>query len=255
MIDCNDLYVPMTVMQHVVNIESSGNPFAIGVVGGYLQRQPKNIGEAIATVENLEKLGFNYSLGIAQVNKYNLKKYGLDNYEKAFDICSNLKAGTKILQECYQSAGNDWSKAFSCYYSGNFVTGYRHGYVQKMMASVSQAGNTNAIITYSDNTPPIPVYRRKNTTNKSSAKKVNKSNSVDSRLDARIVRNESPTVTSNELVISEETSQVKGSVEVPKVEVPKNEKSTTVGATTTVNPSQNKVLNNPKPEKDDAFIF
>ena len=41
---CADLAVPHDIMHHVVRVESSGNPYAIGVVGGRLQRQPKKFG-------------------------------------------------------------------------------------------------------------------------------------------------------------------------------------------------------------------
>lgn len=139
MMSCPHLAVPAEVMQYVVHVESSHNPFAIGVVDGQLVRQPQNLGEAIATVRMLEEQGYNFSVGIAQVNRNNLGKYGLDTYEKAFDACANLAAGSRILAECYASSGNDWGKAFSCYYSGNFVTGYRDGYVQKIYDSISQS--------------------------------------------------------------------------------------------------------------------
>jgi type IV secretion system protein VirB1 len=128
--------VPAEVMHHVVRVESSYNPYAIGVVGGHLVRQPRNLPEALATVRMLESRGYNFSLGLAQVNRYNLARYGLDSYEKAFETCPNLQAGARILTECYHRAGRDWGKSFSCYYSGNFVTGYRHGYVQKIYASM-----------------------------------------------------------------------------------------------------------------------
>lgn len=134
---CNGLSVPGEVMHHVVKVESSYNRFAIGVVGGRLVRQPKTLPEALATARMLESKGYNFSLGLAQVNRYNLSKYGLDSYEKAFDICPNLQVGSRILAECYGRSGGDWGKSFSCYYSGNFVTGYRHGYVQKVYASIN----------------------------------------------------------------------------------------------------------------------
>lgn len=132
---CTDLAVPHDVMHHVVKVESSGNPYAIGVVGGRLQRQPKNLAEAVATAKMLEEKGFNFSLGLAQVNRYNLKQYGLHSYEHAFQACPNVKAGSRILRECYNRA-KDWGKSFSCYYSGNFITGYKHGYVQKIFSSM-----------------------------------------------------------------------------------------------------------------------
>jgi len=159
MMSCPNLAVPAEVMQHVVNVESSRNPFAIGVVGAQLVRQPQNLDEAVATVRMLEDKGYNYSLGVAQVNRANFGKFGLDSYEKAFDVCPNLVAGSQILAQCYASAGGDWGKAFSCYYSGNFTTGYQDGYVQKVFASMArQAIATNA--------NPIPIQLVNNAASK-----------------------------------------------------------------------------------------
>ena len=153
---CTGLAVPPTVMEHVVKVESSFNPYAIGVVGGRLARQPRNLPEALSTARMLEERGYNFSLGLAQVNRHNLARQGLDSYEKAFAVCPNLQAGSRILAECYSRSGSDWGKAFSCYYSGNFTTGYRHGYVQKVFASWQrQAG--------SDTAAAIPVIDRHGT--------------------------------------------------------------------------------------------
>ena len=44
-----DLAVPGQLMQHVAQVESSHNPYAIGVVGGRLVRQPRNLAEAVST--------------------------------------------------------------------------------------------------------------------------------------------------------------------------------------------------------------
>ena len=149
LMSCPNLAVPNDVMQHVVHVESAFNPFAIGVVGGRLARQPRNLAEAVSTVRMLEARGFNYSVGLAQVNKHNFDRYGLDSYERAFQACPNLQAGSRILAECYGRSGGNWGKSFSCYYSGNFTTGYRHGYVQKVFASMR--GNAEGTVA------PIPV--------------------------------------------------------------------------------------------------
>lgn len=141
---CQNLAVSAQVMQHVVHVESSANPYAIGVVGGRLVRQPQNLGEALATVRMLDAGNYNYSLGLAQVNRANLDKYGLDSYQKAFMPCPNVAAGAQILADCYTNSGNDWGKAFSCYYSGNFVTGYRDGYVRKIYDSMRQSAKLPA---------------------------------------------------------------------------------------------------------------
>jgi type IV secretion system protein VirB1 len=149
---CPNLAVPAEVMQHIVQVESGANPFAIGVVGGQLVRQPASLDEALATVQMLDAKGYDYSLGVAQVNRRNLGRYGLDTYAKAFDACANVAAGAQILAECYGRSGKDWGKAFSCYYSGNFVTGYRDGYVQKVYASMQADASSRA-----PTASPIPL--------------------------------------------------------------------------------------------------
>jgi type IV secretion system protein VirB1 len=123
----------------LVQAESSFNPYAIGVVGGHLQRQPKNQMEAIATAAWLERKGFNYSVGLAQINKSNFGKYGL-TLESAFEPCLNLRTAASVLSDCYTRAYRvhpDVQEALrdslSCYYSGNFKSGYKAGYVIKVV--------------------------------------------------------------------------------------------------------------------------
>jgi type IV secretion system protein VirB1 len=165
MLACADMAMPMDVMRHVVHVESSFNPLAIGVVGGRLVRQPRSLDEALATVRMLEDKGYNFSIGLAQVNRYNLARYGLDSYEKAFGTCANLHAASKILAECYGRASGDWGKSFSCYYSGNFTTGFRHGYVQKVYASIRRtvegADRRTAAIDVIANAGRKPVQRER----------------------------------------------------------------------------------------------
>jgi type IV secretion system protein VirB1 len=146
-----------TTLKGVVRTESAGNPFVIGVVGGRLARQPRNLAEAVATARELEQQGFNFSMGLGQVNRYNLAKYG-ERYETIFEPCRNLKAGSAILRDCYQRARaripddqQALRAAFSCYYSGNFTRGFRpdragqRSYVQKVVANAT------------DTAEPIPV--------------------------------------------------------------------------------------------------
>jgi len=148
----------------VVRVESGFNPYAIGVVGGRLARQPTNKTEAVATAKALESMGYNFSLGSAQVNRYNLPKYGL-NYEAAFEPCENLRVGSLILKECFDRAKTKFGDeqmalqaSFSCYYSGNFSTGFRQdfagqpSYVQKVLNSAATLSG-NASVT------AIPVIR------------------------------------------------------------------------------------------------
>lgn len=124
----------------LISVESSFNPYAIGVVNGSLARQPRNQAEAVATVEALEAGGWNYSVGLAQINKLNFARYGLTR-ETAFEPCNNLRAMQGILGKCFARASkraetqDALRKAFSCYYSGNFQTGFDHGYVGKVLSA------------------------------------------------------------------------------------------------------------------------
>lgn len=168
---CPELAVSPTVMQHIVKVESSANPYAIGVVDGQLERQPTNLAEAIATAKMLEAEGRNFSVGLTQINRANLDRYGLTSYEKAFRICPNLTAGAQILADCHTRARGDWGKAFSCYYSGNFTTGFRDGYVHKVYASINQGvsrmearvppagAETISLRAPPDTSPPAPDFQ------------------------------------------------------------------------------------------------
>jgi type IV secretion system protein VirB1 len=143
---CAPNVAPQT-MAAIVSVESSHNPYAIGVVGGRLVRQPASKAEAVATAQMLEGQGKNFSMGMAQVNRHNLPRYNI-TYSQAFDACTNLRVGALILQDCYDRAlpvsGNPQAAlraAFSCYYSGNFTRGFRPdkagevSYVQKIVAA------------------------------------------------------------------------------------------------------------------------
>jgi type IV secretion system protein VirB1 len=128
--------------QALVAVESSLNPHAIGVVGGALDRQPRNRREALATAHALREAGWNFSIGLAQINVHNLQRLQL-SLDSAFDPCRNLAAMQTVLIECFErstaaaqratvSTQHALRQALSCYYSGNFTTGFEHGYVRRV---------------------------------------------------------------------------------------------------------------------------
>ncbi|WP_153141898.1 lytic transglycosylase domain-containing protein [Paraburkholderia agricolaris] len=136
-------HVSPVTMAAIVRTESGFNPYAIGVMNGRLVRQPASLNEAVATAHALSSAGWNFSVGLAQVNLENWYAYGL-NERSAFDPCRNLAAGAAILQGCFESArraqtdtgANSQSAlhaSLSCYASGNFSRGYRTGYVQRVV--------------------------------------------------------------------------------------------------------------------------
>ena len=135
----------------LIAVESASNPHAIGVVGGALARQPAHRREAIATARALEANGWNFSVGLGQINLHNFARLGL-SIESALDPCTNLAAMQAVLAECFASGPRTRAEAtrlrdaLSCYYSGNFSTGYRHGYVRKVVLA---------------STAPFPLPNRK----------------------------------------------------------------------------------------------
>ena len=136
--------VHLTTAHALVAVESAFNPWAIGVVGGSLQRQPLHRTEALATAQALQAAGRNFSVGLGQISLGNFQRLGL-SLESAFEPCSNLAAMQAVLSECFERAKRKSPRtlgdqaalraALSCYYSGNFTTGFRHGYVGKVVAA------------------------------------------------------------------------------------------------------------------------
>ncbi|WP_343548688.1 lytic transglycosylase domain-containing protein [Ralstonia sp.] len=127
----------------IVRTESSGNPFAIGVVGARLLRQPRSYAQALEAVRLLRAQGYNFSLGLSQINQHNLVKYG-QTEASIFDPCTNLHAGGIVLRDCFARARPLFASeqqalraAVSCYYAGNFTTGFRDGYVAKVIANAA----------------------------------------------------------------------------------------------------------------------
>ena len=126
----------------LVQVESDFNPWAIGVVGGVLERQPQGRAEALATARALRQAGWNFSVGLAQINVANVDRFGL-TFEDALDPCTNLAAMQAVLRECFDRASDTephagypqaaLRAALSCYYSGNFTTGRQQGYVHRVV--------------------------------------------------------------------------------------------------------------------------
>jgi type IV secretion system protein VirB1 len=149
-LSCAPLIAPDTALA-VVRVESGGNPWAIGVVGNALVRQPRNRSEALATARRLDQLGWDYSVGLGQINRRNFARLGL-TVDTVFDPCTNLRAMQTLLGDCFNRAPqrarrNDQQalrQAFSCYYSGNFSVGFRRdlpgqpAYVDRVIAAWQQ---------------------------------------------------------------------------------------------------------------------
>ncbi|WP_175995233.1 lytic transglycosylase domain-containing protein [Burkholderia vietnamiensis] len=147
------------LLGRIGTVESGGNPYAIGVVGGHLLRQPRTKAEALATVAALEAGGWNYSMGLIQVNKFNLARYGRTPSDM-FDPCRNLSTGSAILKECYVRASKMYPEddtavraALSCYYSGDFNRGRSYALKVAASAPLSDLKDVHPIGVVSDARP------------------------------------------------------------------------------------------------------
>jgi type IV secretion system protein VirB1 len=151
---CTPAHVSKQTMQAIMRIESSFNPYAIGykIVRKSdrqvfnLDARPRSREQAIGWAKWLQLNGYVFDAGAVQVNSSNFKHYGM-TVENAFDACNNIRVGALILADCFQRAAPRYKDpqvalraALSCYQSGNFSTGFRTGYVQKVVAAALPRG-------------------------------------------------------------------------------------------------------------------
>ncbi len=146
--------------QAIVAVESGFNPHAIGVVGGTLERQPRTRAEAIATAASLQAKGWNFSVGLGQINVHNFERLGLTP-ATAFDPCLNLQAMQAVLFECRARTIPDepaqiaLRQALSCYYSGSLSAVFGDGYVRRVAHAV--AASRPARVAANDSDDPKPL--------------------------------------------------------------------------------------------------
>ncbi|WP_395398618.1 lytic transglycosylase domain-containing protein (plasmid) [Pseudoduganella sp. UC29_106] len=124
--------------------ESSFNPYAIALSSrDKLQRQPKTKEEAIATAKELEKRGYRFAGGVLQVHSQHFKSKGV-TFDKLFDTCANMTYAQTIFMDCFDADPGQGAlpmqmrlkRAASCYATGNYIDGFKNGYVRKFLAPI-----------------------------------------------------------------------------------------------------------------------
>lgn len=138
---CAPNVAPVT-MAAIIQVESGGNAFALGVNGPVKRlARPTNAQEAARQARYYMGLGYSVDLGLMQINSHNLRGLGYA-IEQILDPCTNLKAGSRILSRGYAGAvrhfgpGQDALKAaLSAYNTGNYERGFQNGYVAKYYRS------------------------------------------------------------------------------------------------------------------------
>lgn len=143
---CTPPHVSVQTMGKLITVESTKRENAIGykIVRAdgkefRLTAQPKDKQEAIAWATWFYQNGYKFDAGPSQINSINFARLGLTP-ATVFDMCTNIEKGADILTECYARAYKQYQdeqvairRALSCYQSGNFSTGFKTGYVAKVV--------------------------------------------------------------------------------------------------------------------------
>jgi type IV secretion system protein VirB1 len=96
-------HVGPATMSAIVQVESGGDPLAIGDNTDRQSYHPPDRAAAEALAGELVAAGHSLDLGIAQINQANLARLGL-TLSTVFDPCTNLGAASAILAEDYAIA-------------------------------------------------------------------------------------------------------------------------------------------------------
>ena len=134
-------FVAARTARALVQVESGFDPLAIHVNGGALERQPRSLAEAVLTAKSLASRGWDFDIGLAQINVRNARHFGVP-IEQVFDPCTNLRLMQRILQECFAQARSSSSDSraallgtLSCYNTGDSRRGLRSGYVSRVVTA------------------------------------------------------------------------------------------------------------------------
>jgi type IV secretion system protein VirB1 len=99
---CAPEIAPMT-MTAIVQVESGGDPLAIGDNTARRSYHPSDRASAEALAHRLIEAGHSVDLGMAQIDNVNFARLAV-NARMLFDPCMNLRAGAEILSEDYALA-------------------------------------------------------------------------------------------------------------------------------------------------------
>lgn len=138
---CAPTVAPST-MTAIVQVESGGNPLAIGDNTTRRSYYPRNRSSAEALARRLLEQGHLLDLGIAQIDSMNLAGFGV-NVRTIFDPCVNLSVGARILSGDYAVAREQYRDgqialrhAIGMYNTGRLNAG--EGYVRRVLAAAGK---------------------------------------------------------------------------------------------------------------------
>jgi len=131
-------------MAAIVQVESGGNPLAIGDNTTSHSYYPRDRVTAERLARRLLNAGHLLDLGIAQIDSMNLAGFGVTTHA-IFDPCINLSIGAKILSDDYLFAARTYRDAqvalrhaIGMYNTGRLNAGAR--YIARVVAAAAIPG-------------------------------------------------------------------------------------------------------------------
>jgi len=136
--------VSADVLVAIMRTESHFDPLALHLNARVRLRSPPETAQQAAKWSDwLIHRGYSVDLGLMQINSRNLAMLKMSTLD-AFDPCKNIRAGAQILVANYHLAARTYGldartllRALSAYNTGNFESGFRNGYVDKIVTNAS----------------------------------------------------------------------------------------------------------------------
>ncbi len=124
------------LLQGLTRVESSHRPYAINYRkdGKFISVYPDSYNSAIEWIKYLWIGGYNFDLGLGQINRKNIERHNINPYH-LLDACYNLQWSAYFLSDCIDRYGYTW-EAVGCYNASS--KDKRIGYARKIYNELQQ---------------------------------------------------------------------------------------------------------------------
>lgn len=148
-----EMNLPVGLLKAIAAVESEMNPWAVNVAGrGYYF---KTKAEAVNKAEKAQRAGLSYDVGLMQVNRWWLRRQGL-NLEEALDPATNIALGAWILRQELNRLGSVRA-AVGAYHSPNPRRAGR--YADKVMRVFQAESSVQQSAVGDDGQVPAPAWK------------------------------------------------------------------------------------------------
>lgn len=134
----------------IVYVESANSPTAVAGIGTAFSSLNTSLSSAIEAANSVLASGHRVAVGLGQINSVNIHRLHLEGMN-LFDPCINLQVAERVLRDCLERAPAvadhlRHQQAWSCYFSGDFRTGFYRPqsspYVERVEAASRRLGGS-----------------------------------------------------------------------------------------------------------------